>query len=844
MKQKYQMLDCLSYLKKIGMVLCIVLSYRSSWAQDEVVVQGNKENVSIKNNNIRLDFNLKNGLFSLSNTKGEKIVANAFFRAGGLQSKDACEKRNWSEEQFTDLLGKGKALIVRLSFTAYSDILWKVRLYEDKSYYIFEMGIANDTQAPFQLMSFYPLSSSAVYQGKNNLKNYRILDGNGGGSPTRATDTTDLSSFNNVLVKFGEADHPNILVAGGVTYHEFEKFARVVRINDRNNKSLQLQLYSVDPVGKRIDAGKTYWTNEKFYLCFDNKNPFEALEKYASVLKREQDIKLNYYDFPTECLWGASFFNADSIRPKFNNSKGAVEEMDNAIKSGITKYTKVAMRLVPDSYGENNQQGWWDDEHWAKYSEAMSTQLPHYTAPYLSTESWAKAIIIKGGYPITYMQSGRRSEDFVKLHPDWMLFNDPYRAYTGSQTLRLLQESSYDNPFATGYSRQWWSEKQLWGYDFTDPGFIKHMQQVYANLKKAGIKGIFYDYPENTAWAYEGGFEDKYATTAWAYRNMFKLAKEGLGKDALLQERNIVRGSDIALGLIASQRVWADTDSIAPEMVTYCGLRWYKNRMVINYDMDAKDPSDALPKEHSDGNRSMITMTYVASGRFLLGRSFIQLSKEQIHDLSRTFPYHSTPQSARPVDAFNQGVAIPRVYDFAVNPSWHQLTFYNYNLDPKKKELNKIRVALSKSLNHGGLELNPIKQYYVYDFWNDKFIGLINGSDTLEQTLRPGESRMMSLHEKEDRPQFISTNRHIMQGYLDLKEVRWDAKTKTLSGIAAVIAGDPYIIVIANNGFKPFKSTDKRLGISLQVTDEAKGLCALTINRSTSGDTQWSVKFK
>jgi hypothetical protein len=32
--------------------------------------------------------------------------------------------------------------------------------------------------------------------------------------------------------------------------------------------------------------------------------------------------------------------------------------MDNAIKSGFDKYTRIAIRLVPDAYGANNQQGW------------------------------------------------------------------------------------------------------------------------------------------------------------------------------------------------------------------------------------------------------------------------------------------------------------------------------------------------------------------------------------------------------------------------------------------------------------------------------------------------------
>ncbi len=804
------------------------------YAQHEVAIVQQQQRVSIKNDKVQLNFDLQTGIFFLANSNGERIIDDAYFQAGGLESKDSCEKRIWTEENINDSIGKGKSLTIKIAFKNYADILWQVRLYDNKPFFIFNMGIDNDVPKVYQLMSFDPLISRDVYKGKDNSINYRVLDGNAGGDPTRVTDTSLLNTFNNVLVKFGEPNQPNILVAGGVTYNEFEKFVSVVRTRE----AIQLQLHSEDPVGRRIDAGQQYWLNEKFYLCFDNENPFQALEQYADILKTEQRITLNYYDFPTECLWYANVYSHDKNRRKFNDSKGAVEEMDGAVKSGITKYTKVAIRLVPDAYGPNNQQGWWDDEHWAKWGDKGSADNANYIAPYLTTKSWAQAVIQRGGFPFTYMQSGRRSEDFVKLHPDWMLFNDPYRPIIAPQ--RFVQELSYPSQFAEEYSRTWWSDKQLWSYDFTDTGFIKHMQTVYANLKHAGIKGIFFDYPEATAWDFEGGFDNKYATTAWAYRNMFRLAYEGLGKDVMLQERNVTRGSDIAVGLISSQRVWADASSFLPEMVSRCGLRWYKNRVVINYDMDSKDPESCIPKANQDGARCMLTMCYVTSGRFLLAPSFNQLSKEQLHDLSRIFPFPQTAQSARPIDAFDEGVKYPRIYDYAVNPSWHQLTFYNYNTDTINATNTIIDVWLSKNLNEGGLGLDATKQYYVYDFWNDKFIGLINGKDKLEQHVRPGEARMMSVHAKEDYPQFISSNRHVMQGYLDMKAVQWN--NKRLEGLSDVVGGDMYKVVIATNGYK-VSGCSVSIG-TCKIKSLNDNLVELNINVDKNATVKWKVKFK
>src|SRR5690606_15490487 len=166
--------------------------------------------------------------------------------------------------------------------------------------------------------------------------------------------------------------------------------------------------------------------------------------------------------------------------------------------------------------------------------------------------------------------------------------------------------------------------------------------------------------------------------------------------------------------------------------------------------MDSKDPAICTPTYNNDGSRSMFTMSYVTSGRFLLAPSFKQLTSQQMYDLTRTFPYHAQPKSARPIDAFLDGVRFPRVYDFEVNPDWHQLTFYNYNLDSTDHNANKISVSLGKSLNEAGLGLSSEKQYYVYDFWTDRFVGLLNGGEVLDQDLRPGEARMMSVHAKKD----------------------------------------------------------------------------------------------
>lgn len=212
--------------------------------------------------------------------------------------------------------------------------------------------------------------------------------------------------------------------------------------------------------------------------------------------------------------------------------------------------------------------------------------------------------------------------------------------------------------------------------------------------------------------------------------------------------------------------------------------------------------------------------------------------------MSRTFPYHTTEQSARPLDAFNEKGELPRIYDFEVSPSWHQLTFYNYNMDAAQADRNLISVQLGASLNDGGMALSPTDSYHVYDFWNNRYVGKLKGTEILSQTLREGEARMMSVHKVETHPQFISTNRHIMQGYIDMAECEWRDAQNVLEGTSAVVAGDTYKVVIATNGRQPYCCKANGAKAQMRVVDAGNNLLELTLSSNKSRNVTWQVYFR
>ncbi|MCP4311434.1 MAG: hypothetical protein GY790_09255 [Bacteroidetes bacterium] len=588
------------------------------------------------------------------------------------------------------------------------------------------------------------------------------------------------------------------------------------------------QLFAADPVGKRVDPGQSYLAPDQFYIDVTGSDPFTALEDYGLRVRQAQEIELSMYDFPTVCLWYAEveFYGTSNAE---NTTLGAVNEMKNIKESGFLKYSRAAVRLVPDSYMPDNQQGWWDDKHWQREdTDLNASQNGRYVEPYETSEKWGKAVTGLGGIPLTYFQTSYRSEDYAREFTGHMLFNKRY-AWKGEPV-----DTASD--IFTTWNKTWTRNgRVVWGFDYTDPDFLSHMNEVYDNLKAGGIKGLMFDYP-SSGWANQGGMEDDYSTTAAAYRTIFKLPYDGLGTGSYVHERNMVRGTDISIGLVASMRTENDTDVMDGSTVTRCGLRWYKNRVLVNQDTDSKNI--VRLQDNRDHVRAVLTMCYVTTGRLLLANSFSEFSKETLWDVTRTFPYHTTPKSARPVDAFVAD--FPAVYDFEVDRQWHQVTFYN----PIKDSSKLVGIDISGLQIEGALGLNADKQYYLYDFWNNLFLGKADGDSRLEQELRPGEARMISVRECLDRPQILSTDRHIMQGYLDVLSVEWDEKRHVLTGVSKVVGEDPYVVSLALNGYSPGKIKCKEKGTKAQLSTPKEGIIELRLEKPENGTVEWSVSFK
>ena len=190
--------------------------------------------------------------------------------------------------------------------------------------------------------------------------------------------------------------------------------------------------------------------------------------------------------------------------------------------------------------------------------------------------------------------------------------------------------------------------------------------------------------------------------------------------------------------------------------------------------------------------------------------------------------------SFRPVDMLVEGRLDPSVYTYQVDEDWMQVILCNSH--EEEKEIGSPLVG--DMADTGALGLDPQATYYPYDFWNDRLVGEFDAERPFVQTHKPRHALSYALRRKLDHPQVLSTNRHIMQGMVELGGVKWDAETSTLSGTARLVGGEPFVITLANKGFVPVRAGATGAEASL---DTKEGLMRLTLSTQENAEVDWQV---
>jgi hypothetical protein len=143
------------------------------------------------------------------------------------------------------------------------------------------------------------------------------------------------------------------------------------------------------------------------------------------------------------------------------------------------------------------------------------------------------------------------------------------------------------------------------------------------------------------------------------------------------------------------------------------------------------------------------------------------------------------------------------------------------------------------SLHFAKVGLNANRDYLLFDFWNQKFLGKVQGQYSVD--LPPHACQVLSVRPAYGHPQLVGTDRHITMGAVELKDEKWDAARKQLRIKVELVGNYPTTLTLytADRSFKEAKAT----GADLQASSGGEIVRAKLLS-PTSGLTEVTLHFE
>lgn len=162
--------------------------------------------------------------------------------------------------------------------------------------------------------------------------------------------------------------------------------------------------------------------------------------------------------------------------------------------------------------------------------------------------------------------------------------------------------------------------------------------------------------------------------------------------------------------------------------------------------------------------------------------------------------------------------------------NWHVLHRLNWE---KKKSLKPVTIQFAD------LGLDASKEYLVYEFWGEKMLGIIKNEIELGKLEAYG-LESLAIREKLDRPQLVSTNRHLSQGAAEIEKMIW--MDKALQGRSRMVVDDEYVLTIyVPDGYKLSSASinDEEAKIS-----QNGNILKVSYTPKQTASVRWNIRFE
>jgi hypothetical protein len=323
-----------------------------------------------------------------------------------------------------------------------------------------------------------------------------------------------------------------------------------------------------------------------------------------------------------------------------------------------------------------------------------------------------------------------------------------------------------------------------------------------------------------------------------AYRKGMEIIRNAIGPEKHI---NDCGPGNITAGLIDSMRIEADQNygysdaawkqyfldpsSSAPA----AAKRYYYNKKTWINDADHLCINLLSPSQA----QAAATLLALTGGNIISGDRLTDMDNLKLDILKKTLP--SFGEAAKPVDLFDN--ERPSVFTLKVKKPYGEWTLIGI-FNPENGFILHRSVPLSR------LWMEEDKRYIAYDFWQGRLFGEVTGS--LEVDVLPLSVTLLSLHERKGHPQFISTDRHILQGAVEIEDTVWDTSSGTLSGTCCGATGTSYNVMVylpVGVNWKQAKQATYQdfRDYSIRLID--RQLMKVRLNFSNTEKISWKIDF-
>ncbi|MEI8078881.1 MAG: glycoside hydrolase family 36 protein, partial [bacterium] len=486
-------------------------------------------------------------------------------------------------------------------------------------------------------------------------------------------------------------------------------------------------------------------------------------------------------------------------------------------KANETLVLENAKRLASTFGNYSDQLCLWVDWEWNHHSftglgeQGVDTFTPRKDAYPNGLDFVAREIKQLGLIPALWVgatNDGQRNQ-LLQQHPDWILAQKP----------------------------EWCG--QYW-IDPSHPDVVKtYIPAIFKQVRDWGYQAVKWDCLSVTfdiCDAFHAKFHQPTLSTTAAMRQLVQAARNHVGPDFFLlscagsTERDIT----FAMDLFNMARIGGDIfgwDEFLTNSVARV-LHFYPWHNVVFY---ADADNLVLRREFNTlaQARSRVSFYGLTGLPVTIGDHLPELDEPRLDLLKRIMPV----ADIHPMDAqqkvMGNGYVLANLMVCKKFGTWNVIDLLN----PRDEPLT-LTLRLEAELH---IETRNGQRHAVYSFWDSQFLGL--HGDTLTVTVPPMDSAVLRITPVGNRPQVISTSRHITQGAIDLAALAWEETTNCLSGSSEVVTGETYRLTILLPDGYTFAALALPTGCTQTVEPTNGNLLTVGITSQQSRLVKWNLLF-